>query len=176
MFLRTTLLALSLLPSAFGQTQSAPLNANFNGDWAGTLEYRDFTTNAQTFLPTWLTLTPSPDGTTIKFHYVYDDGPTKTVTEDATLTFSPANAKATLTSGKAAETYDVQGLPDFLKQGRGTLLLTGTVKENNHPVDVRLTLTLRRNLYTLRKETHPAGEPFKFRDAYTFTRTVPPAV
>jgi hypothetical protein len=37
----------------------------------------------------------------------------------------------------------------------------------------RIALTLRRNLYTYRKETRRPGEDFNFRHACTFTRTEP---
>lgn len=174
--------SLILIPALFiagslAFAQTAPLNANFNGRWVGQLEYRDFSSNQQVYLPTWLTLTPSPDGSSVQLSYIYDDGPTKTIRESSTLSFDPAHAKATLTSDrdKAADTYDVQGFAEFAKLGRGTLVLTGKGIENDKPVDVRITLTLRRNLYTFRKETRLAGEDFKFRDAYTFTRAEPPA-
>ena len=163
-----------------GPTDS--LNANFNGNWVGQLEYRDFRTDAHTFLPTWLTLTPVADGNSIQFGYIYDDGPTKIVRENSTLTFFPTTNKAILTSDfdlNAADTapsFDVEGLADFAKKGYGSLILTGKGKENGHPVDIRLTLTLGRNLYSLRKETRLEGEDFKFRDAYSFTRAEAPRV
>ena len=155
---------------------STSLNRNFTGGWVGQLEYRDYQTNQQTFLPTWLTLTPTTDGRAVKIGYLYDDGPSKTVRENTTLTFLPDTQKATVTNEAehTIESFDVQGYAEFEKVGRGTLTLTGKGKENDHAVDVRLTLTLRRNLYTLRKETRPAGEEFKFRDAFTFTRADPP--
>ena len=162
---------------AFAQPAApVPLNTNFNGRWIGVLEYRDFQTNSRVFLPTWLTLTPSPDGTGVTLSYIYDDGPTKTVRDTSTLTFTAATNKATLTADKNSETYDVAGYPDFVKQGRGVLILTGKGTENNKPVDVRITLTLRRNLYIYQKETRLSGEEFKFRDAYTFTRADPPTL
>jgi hypothetical protein len=156
-------------------TAPVPPNTNFKGHWVGVLEYRDYQTNQRVFLPTWLTLTPSPDGTSITLSYIYDDGPTKTVRDTSTLTLAPATNKATLADDKTSETYDVAGYPEFTKLGRGVLILTGKGTENNKPVDVRITLTLRRNLYTYQKETRLAGEEFKFRDAYTFTRAEPPA-
>jgi hypothetical protein len=89
----------------------------------------------------------------------------------------PVAAKITFTSDrdKPTDIYALQGLDEFSKLCRGTLILTGPGKENDKPVDVRITLTLGRNLYTYRKETRP-GEDFKFRDAYTFTRAEPPSI
>ncbi len=153
------------------------LNTNFVGKWTGQLEYRDFVSNAQTFLPTWLTITETPDQKSLHFEYVYDDGPTKTVRELMTVTLDPATAKMAFSSDRdhSSDVYSVQGLEEFSKLGRGTLTLTGPGKENDKPVDVRITLTLRRNLYIFRKETRHQGEDFKFRDAYTFTRAEPPS-
>ncbi|CAN5720158.1 hypothetical protein BH10ACI4_BH10ACI4_24810 [soil metagenome] len=184
----TAMLSLALFCGLAGvtpaQTKAAAsptavaLNANFNGRWVGVLEYRDYSSNAQVFLPTWLTLTPAPDGHSVTLSYIYDDGPTKTVRETSTLTLSPETSKATFngSNDKSPTSYDVQGFVEFAKTGRGMLLLTGKGIENEKPVDVRITLTMRRNLYTYRKETKLAGEDFKFRDAYTFTRADPPSL
>ena len=178
----SALLIMSISGTTFSSAQAAApppkdLNANFVGKWTGQLEYRDFQSNAQVFLPTWLTVTETPDQKSLQFNYVYDDGPTKTVRESMTVTLDPATAKMSFISDRdhSSDTYDVQGLEEFAKLGRGTLVLTGRSKENDKPVDARITLTLRRNLYTLRKETRHEGEDFKFRDAYTFTRAEPPS-
>ena len=165
--------------SGFVMAQTPPndLNSGFIGRWTGQLEYRDFQSNSQVFLPTWLTVTETADQRSLQFSYVYDDGPTKTVRERMTVTLEPATAKMTFVSDrdKSSDTYAVEGLEEFAKLGRGTLTLTGPGRENDKPVDVRITLTLRRNLYTYRKETRRPGEDFKFRDAYTFTRAEPPS-
>lgn len=150
----------------------------FAGDWAGQLEYRDFQTNARTFLPTWLTMTSSADGRAVTLAFLFDDGPGKTVRESSLLTFFPQAQSVTLASATDGvnERFAVAGFEAFLKLRRGTLVLTGASKENGKPVDVRMTLTLRRNLFVLRKETRAAQttEEFQFRDAYTLTRAVAP--
>lgn len=158
------------LPAVVGDAKS--LNQNMTGEWVGQLEYRDFQTNERVFLPTWLTMNRSADGTAVTLAYTYDDGPTKTVQEASTLTFSTVARTATLTSNRdhTSESYAVAGLEEFARLNRGTLVLTGPGKENDKPVDVRITLTLRRNLFTFVKETKAAGADFKFRDGYTFTR------
>jgi hypothetical protein len=163
-------------PPVAAATPAGSLTAQFAGAWTGQLEYRDFQSDAQVFLPTWLTIRERPDRTSLELDYVYDDGPNKTVRERMTLALDRAAATARLTSDRdhTSEVYAVEGLEAFAQQGRGTLILTGPGTENDQPVQVRITLTLRRNLYTLRKETQRAGEAFKFRDAYTFTRARPP--
>lgn len=162
-------------------TIPALLTQNFAGHWVGQLEYRDFQTNERTFLPTWLTMTASSDGRAVTLAYIYDDGPGKIVRESSLLTLFPQAQNAMLTSdaGSTRESYAVSGLEEFRKLNRGTLTLTGAGKENGKAVDVRITLTLRRNLFMLRKETRPVNsadmkEEFQFRDAYTLTRANPP--
>jgi hypothetical protein len=52
------------------------------GSWTGVLEYRDYSESPASAkrvkLPTWLTV--EADGGDLRFKYVYDDGPNKTVT------------------------------------------------------------------------------------------------
>jgi hypothetical protein len=159
-------------------TDARSLNQNMTGEWVGQLEYRDFQTNERVFLPTWMSMEPSSDGNAVTLSYTYDDGPTKTVKESSTLAFSTASKTATLTSNSdhTSERYAVSGLEEFAKLNRGTLVLTGPGQENDKPVDVRITVTLRRNLFTFVKETKPAGADFKFRDGYTFTRKDAPSM
>ena len=83
---------------------------------------------------------------------------------------------ATITSDRdhSSDTYKVEGLAEFAKTGRGKLLLTGTGTENEKKVDVRISIVVRRNLYTYQKETRLPGGEFLFRDGYTFTRKETP--
>ncbi len=163
------------MATAFAQTSSAtdPVSVNFLGKWTGQLEYRDYTTNGRVLLPTWLEITNAPEG--MRFAYIYDDGPTKTVRETITMKIDAGKNIATFISeDKKSSTYNIEGLKEFMTTGHGKLILTGTGVENEKKVDVRITITLRRNLYQYVKETRPAGEEFQFRDAYTFTRATPP--
>jgi hypothetical protein len=148
----------------------------FVGDWVGQLEYRDFSNDSRVFLPTWLTVSPTADGRSLEFAYTYDDGPTKTVKERSLVSIDIAAASATFTSdrGHSSDTYKVGGLMDFAAKTKGTLTLTGTGTENGKKVDVRITIALRRNLYTYQKETRLPGQEFQFRDGYSFTRKQPP--
>lgn len=152
---------------------SNPLYQQFLGPWTGQLEYRDFQSDEQVFLPTWLTITEGGDG--LQLDFIYDDGPTKVIRERMRLKLDAA-AEIASDRDQTRERYQVSGLDEFAKLGRGVLTLTGTGQENDHPVDVQIKLTLRRNLFTLRKETRAAGEPFRFRHAYTFTRAAPPSL
>jgi hypothetical protein len=146
------------------------------GDWVGQLEYRDFSDNERVFLPTWLTVKLGADGKSVQFAYTYDDGPNKTVKELSTVVLDASAGTATITSDRdhSSDAYKGEGLAEFAKTGRGKLLLTGAGVENDKKVDVRISIVVRRNLYTYQKETRlPDGE-FLFRDGYTFTRKETP--
>ena len=52
--------------------------------------------------------------------------------------------------------------------------MTGPGTENDRKVDVRITIAVRRNLYTYEKDTRLPGPEFQFRDGYTFRRKEPP--
>ena len=150
------------------------------GNWAGYLEYRDYsepaTSTKRVQLPTWLSVSPSAAG--LSFHYIYDDGPKKTVDETEFVVLDAG--KKTYTSsqtGHPAEVYAVEGL-DQLREGHGQLILTGNGQDNGKPAELRLTLTIRRNLIEWLLEERPAGSSgaFVFRHFYRFTRSQPPVV
>lgn len=139
------------------------------GEWTGTLEYRDFQTNERVVLPTWLEIEHSQDGASLRFSYMYDDGPSKTVTEVSTITIDPAEAQFSITSDRdhSSDSYQIVKRSG---EKRVQLLLTGKGKENGKAADVRITIKVDRNLYQFTKETRIAGQGFAFRDGYTFTR------
>ena len=148
------------------------LYAGLLGEWVGQLQYRDFSDNSNQSLPTWLRVTRSADGRSLQFAYVYDDGPSKTVKEISMVSINVPAATMSFTSDRdhSSDTYKIVGLPEFATKGRGTLTLSGTGTENGQKVDVRISLTLQRNLYTYQKETRLPGQDFLFRDGYTFAR------
>ena len=183
--MRNLLLAATLLiPSTLAaQSPATPqiqsdLNQALIGNWTGVLEYRDYsepaTSTRRVQLPTWLSITPANSAQT--WHYLYDDGPTKTVEESDTVTFDPTTSTYTESdNGKSPHTFKVSGYSE-LRAGRGQLILLGSGTDNNQPSESRITLTIRRNLLTVLEETRPAGssDPFAFRHSFTFTRATPP--
>jgi hypothetical protein len=124
--------------------------------------------------------TPSigPSGASLVVHFVYDDGPHKTVDSTQTISFDAAAATYTeLEPGKPAVPYKVTGYNE-LKSGHGELVLAGAGTDNDKPADVRITLAVRRNLLTWIDEVRPAGGAgaLVFRHRYTFTRARVPVV
>ncbi len=155
----------------------APLKRALEGNWAGTLEYRDYaeaaTSEKRVKLPTWLTV--SQAGGDLRFEYVYDDGPDKVVRETSVIRIDVAGAAYSVigSGGKVEDRYEVTGFRE-LKEGRGTLVMTGTGVENNVPVSVRTTLRVRRNLLEILRETGAPGEPLRFRHSYSMVRSSAP--
>ncbi len=154
------------------------LSHALEGNWTGTLENRDYAEAAgsekRVKLPTWLKVTPVAGD--LRFEYIYDDGPEKVVREVSTVRIDTAGAAYSVmgSDGKVEDRYAVAGLGD-LKEGRGTLTLTGPGTENKLPVNVRTTMRIRRNLLEILRETGAAGEPLHFRHLYTFVRAAAPA-
>ena len=152
------------------------LKAALGGSWAGTLEYRDFSeapgSTKRTKLPVWLSVKTA--GSALRFAYRYDDGPGKTVTETEVVRIDANSGTYTVAGeGDKRETvYTVSGFGQ-LEEGRGTLVLTGSVTENGVAVQALTTLKIDRNIIEMMRETAPAGTPLSFRHAYTLTRINP---
>jgi hypothetical protein len=166
-------------PQASLQTER-DLRLALLGDWVGALEYRDYseppTSTKRELLPTWLSISDAEPGKTLRWHYVYDDGPSKTVEESDVVRFdTSASSYSEATDGKPAQVFKVVGY-DSLREGRGTLVLTGSGTDNKKPSEKRVTITIKRNLIEIVEETRPAGssESFDFRHSFRFTRAAPP--
>ena len=184
--MRTSFLAISLLLVSAGlpaQTTPAQIKSDLRsallGDWAGVLEYRDYsepaTSTKRVTLPTWLSIADA-DPAKLKWQYVYDDGPTKTVEETDIVTFDPETSTySEVDNAKPAQVFKVTGY-DALHSGRGTLVLTGSGTDNDKPSETRVTMKIQRNLIEIVEETRPAGstEAFVFRHAFRFTRAIAP--
>ena len=176
-------LLLVLLPAyLIAQTPAAEqaakeIDAALVGTWAGTLEYRDYseppTSDKRVKLPTWLSV--SHAGYNLRFDYVYDDGPSKTVKESSLVHIDKVSAVYTTIdlAGKPEDIYKIAGL-DQLRSGRGVLTLTGVGTENGKPVEVRTTLRIGRSILEVMRETASTGQPFTFRHSYTMVRSAAP--
>ena len=171
------LLAFSALTGRLQAQTTAELQQAMVGSWAGTLEYRDFsepaTSAKRVKLPMWLGIEAAGAG--LRFSYIYDDGPAKTVTETSLVKIDPATARYNVldSSGKLESSYAIAGLAQ-LQQGRGSLTLTGKGTENQVAVDVRTTIRVGRNILEITRETAAPGQTFTFRHSYTLVRAAPP--
>jgi len=167
---------MQVLILSFLMWAGADLQTAMTGQWVGVLEYRDYSEPAgsakRVKLPTWLAVEAA--GPDLKLKYVYDDGPTKTVMEVATVHVDEAAGTYVVTDAKGKpELARVAGM-EKLKEGRGTLVLSGTGEENDARVEVRTTLRVGRNILEITRETAAAGQPFMFRHSYTMVRAAVP--
>jgi hypothetical protein len=165
------------------QTPGVDFTRGFVGSWAGQLETQGSSSKRQVIDPMWLTITGTLDHKSLEFDAVpYSSNGAALTHRSAVITFDRDTAKAVFTANGAtplytAGTYDVQGLKEFEKDGRGTLILTGTETENGEPTDVRIVINLQRNLYTYNKKSHKHSsnghEDITSYETYTFTRRDP---
>ena len=79
--------------------------------------------------------------------------------------------------GKVPQTYRVMGY-GALKNGRGTLVLNGVGIDSGKPSEMRLTLTVGRNIFSLLQEVRPSGtqDAFAYRHLYRFVRAEVPVI
>jgi hypothetical protein len=154
------------------------LAAALRGSWVGVLEYRDYSEPAgstkRVDLPTWLTI--SGDAAQ-SWHYIYDDGPAKTVQEDDNVLFDSAKGSfSEAANGKPAQVFRVDGF-NGLRAGRGTLQMVGSGTDSGKPAEIHLVLNIKRNLLELLEEVRPTGstEPYAFRHIYRMVRAQAPS-
>ncbi|HEY6413268.1 MAG TPA: hypothetical protein VIX42_06255 [Edaphobacter sp.] len=174
-------LTLAVSCAAVAQTPAKDFTKGFVGSWAGQLETQDSGSKRQVIDPMWLTITEGPDHKSLELDAIPYKSTGAAVHRSILITFDRDTAKAAFSTNGVRPlytpgTYDLQGLKEFEKEGRGTLILTGTETEYGKPVDVRITLTLERNLYTYNKKSRKSssdGHDDITYEAYTFTRRSP---
>lgn len=129
------------------------------GRWAGTLDYRDFGTDARVTLPTLL----ETDGR--RLNWTYDDGPGKTVRESARWTFDEVGRTLTIGSSRGTETWRLAEAHSA-SDGAITLVLEGDRVENDRKVIARIVLTRSADKLRLTRMTRAEGQPFLMRHSY----------
>ena len=157
---------------------AAPLSAHaayleaLAGSWTGTLEYRDYRSDRRVTLQTRVVITPSADGLT--FDYVYDDGPGKTVKSVERISIAADLTSYRIRNGDGS--YDVtfvaQGLREFGKASN-IVVLEGKGTENDEPVDVRISIVINTDTFSMLRESRRLGADWRFRNHYQFKRGHP---
>lgn len=142
---------------------TAALTAALAGNWAGTLDYRDYGNDGRITLPTLMTAT-GPDSS-LAIAWTFDDGPGKTVRSAEHWAFSPDAKTLTITEGQSRETMAVVELRRAAG-GALTLVADGRGRENGQPVMVRTILTRDGNLLRLTRMSRQPGQPFIMRHSY----------
>lgn len=156
---RTIAVAQGLL-TAPADTAAAVAKA-LAGDWAGTLDYRDYSDDTRATLPTLM----RSDGAVLS--WTFDDGPGKTVRSSETWVFDAAGQALTVTAGKnAPDQWRVLESRISADGASLTIVLEGESKENGRSVTARKILTRDGNRLRITKQTRGAGEPFLMRQSY----------
>ncbi|HQS68840.1 MAG: hypothetical protein B7Y36_08785 [Novosphingobium sp. 28-62-57] len=131
------------------------------GDWAGTLDYRDFRKDTRETLPTLM----QSDGNVLS--WTFDDGPGKIVRSAETWAFDPTGQTLATTSGKnAPDQWRVAEARVSADGAALTVVLDGVGQEGGRPVITRKILTRDGNRLRITKQTRVAGEPFLMRQSY----------
>jgi hypothetical protein len=131
------------------------------GDWGGTLDYRDFRKDTRETLPTVM----RSDGAVLS--WTFDDGPGKSVHASETWVFDAAGQVLTITTSKnAPDHWRVLESRTSADGASLTVVLEGESKENGRSVTTRKILTRDGNRLRITKQTRVAGEPFLMRQSY----------
>jgi hypothetical protein len=138
---------------------AATLTAALAGNWAGTLDYRDYGNDSRVTLPTLM----SANGLSIA--WTFDDGPGKTVRSAESWSFTPDGKSLVIKGGKASETM---AIAEFRRGANGsvTLVADGSGEENGRKVMVREILTRDGPVLRLTRMSRTAGQPFIMRHSY----------
>lgn len=162
-----TLASLMITPSR--------IDAALLGSWVGTLEYRDYSDNSRQRLGTLLNVSRDKASGRLVFRYVYDDGPKKVVQESEQLEVDEANSTYTVfpSDKKAPNVYAIEGLKKLKATGFGTIHLFGKATENDAAVEIRETISIGAEKFSILRESKLPGQSFLFRHQFVFTRVNP---
>ena len=138
---------------------AATLTAALAGNWAGTLDYRDYGNDSRVTLPTLM----SANGLSIA--WTFDDGLGKTVRSGENWSFTPDGKSLVIKGGKSSETM---AIAEFRRGANGsvTLVADGSGEENGRKVMVREILTRDGPVLRLTRMSRTAGQPFIMRHSY----------
>ncbi|WP_310498264.1 S41 family peptidase [Sandarakinorhabdus sp.] len=138
---------------------AATLAGALAGNWAGTLDYRDYGDDTRASLPTLLTARG------LNLSWAFDDGPANTVRSIENWAFTPDGKTLTIISGKTRETLAVSELRRS-RDGALTMVLDGKGTENDRPVTIRTILTQDKQGLRITRMSRTRGQPFIMRHSY----------
>jgi len=138
---------------------AATLSTALAGNWAGTLDYRDYGNDARVTLPTLM----AANG--ISLAWRFDDGPGKTVRSRQFWSVSPDGRVVTIAGERAEETLTVTELRRA-PGGAITLVADGRGEENGRKVLVREILTRDGPVLRITRMSRAPGQPFIMRHSY----------
>ena len=127
------------------------------GNWAGVLEYQDYSENKRVRLKTYLTIVPSSDGSSAEITTVYDDF--------GRIIKSVETVKIDLASKKYFD-GDFEYRIESVEPGK--IILSGSGQDGEKIEPFRKTITFTENSRAFLKETRT---PWQFRNQLTLQRT-----
>jgi hypothetical protein len=141
--------------------------AAVQGEWTGSLIYRDYSESGRLVtLPTRLFVALSSP-TALVFHYVFDDGPGKTVFSYETMSFDVVGRRLTWESGtqeKSVSVYDI--ISSTTEGGTQTIVFQQRIKAG---VD-RYRMELSARALTLAKDEIDSAGTARFRNRFELRR------
>ncbi|WP_295645984.1 hypothetical protein [uncultured Methylibium sp.] len=162
--LHALLAAVALPAAAQDAPPPDPALAAVQGAWRGTLSYRDYSRPDRVVtLPTRLyiaLLAPHE----IALHYVFDDGPGKTVHSYERMAFDFGAKRLTWISGDRNNAYDITSVQP--QDGARAVSFERQVENSTH----RYAMLLGAQRLTLGKEEGTPSAGFQFRNRFEFTR------
>lgn len=156
-------------PGAVAPAPGATTLSRMEGRWRGTLQYRDYRDSTRRVtLPTRLLVSGAADGAEAVLHFVYDDGPGKTVVEDDRLRLDDRLPNATWRSGNDhVQQYVVRSRSHDMDDR--SVVLEGEGEDDNRKAMIRETIVVDASTLRILKEVR-FGSAFEFRHEYRFVR------
>jgi hypothetical protein len=164
--LLSALLAAAPAQALYDPAPDATLAA-IEGEWHGSLAYRDYSPpHGIVTLPTGLFVALGAHDELV-MHYVYDDGPGKTVHSYETVRFEPSDRRVTWTTGSRERATTVGHIVSDTLDGTSRRIVVEATDEDGK---ARHTFEFARDHVTMRKEEVEAGGAITLRHTYDFKR------
>ena len=151
---------------------AAQIHDGLVGHWVGKLEYKDYSNpDKRVTLPTIVDAAVSPKGG-VALHFIYDDGPGKTVTGDDAFTIAADGSTLDWTGVKEKEPaiFRVTSLAVDSTARSLRMVVEREGEDDRKPATLRETITLSETEWTILKEVRPGGAVFAFRHQYSLRR------
>jgi hypothetical protein len=144
--------------------------SGIEGSWQGTLEYRDYQPpNTRVTLPTKL-FVAAASPTELSLHYIFDDGPKKTVHSYDRLAIDLDAGTVRFSGLKPTDTNVATVVSSKAVDGVLEIIAERTEEEKGAAEVIRYRLRLSKSAFEILKTAGPKGGEGEFRNQYSFKR------